>query len=280
MLNKTQIDDVLSVYTAKTANLNASILNYDDYCIVVDTMHLPKNSKQLQMQLTKPVKYIVNTHWHSDHIYGNRFIKQPNTLIVAQKKFNHTLKKEKAILNPKKAPAKPTLPLPEIIFDKTIILDNKLTLIHAPGHSFDSSLCYIHKSKILLAGDNVLQAPEGKISIPYFYWGNPFQHLKTLKYILKLNPKLIIPGHGKPVGTEKIKTDIFYLKNLLSMFEEFYTKNYKLSQNDFLQKAEQELNIDACLKSQNNQLWVYAMHALNLKKLYHDKQTQNLKPKN
>lgn len=59
-----------------TVNANSVfIINADDV-IVVDTTLTPGSAKELLAELrrltTKPVKYVINTHWHDDHIMGNQ----------------------------------------------------------------------------------------------------------------------------------------------------------------------------------------------------------------
>ena len=54
---------------------NVFIIN-DDHVIVVDTNGAPSITKEVLAALRrltgKPVKYVINTHWHDDHIRGNQ----------------------------------------------------------------------------------------------------------------------------------------------------------------------------------------------------------------
>jgi glyoxylase-like metal-dependent hydrolase (beta-lactamase superfamily II) len=59
-----------------TVNANSVfIINADDV-IVVDTTLTPGSARELLAELrrltTKPVRYVINTHWHDDHIMGNQ----------------------------------------------------------------------------------------------------------------------------------------------------------------------------------------------------------------
>ncbi|WP_042200534.1 MBL fold metallo-hydrolase [Paenibacillus camerounensis] len=55
---------------------NAAIIDLGDSTVVVDTFSLPQAAellKQAAEQLTgKPVQYVINTHYHGDHHYGNQ----------------------------------------------------------------------------------------------------------------------------------------------------------------------------------------------------------------
>lgn len=59
-----------------TTNANSVFIINDEDVIVVDTTLTPGTAKELLAALrrltNKPVKYVVNTHWHDDHIMGNQ----------------------------------------------------------------------------------------------------------------------------------------------------------------------------------------------------------------
>jgi glyoxylase-like metal-dependent hydrolase (beta-lactamase superfamily II) len=59
-----------------TVNANSVFIINDDEVVVVDTTLTPGSAKEelaaLRRLTTKPVKYVINTHWHDDHIMGNQ----------------------------------------------------------------------------------------------------------------------------------------------------------------------------------------------------------------
>src|SRR5215210_2719213 len=59
-----------------TVNANSVFIINDQDVVVVDTTLTPGTAKELLAALrrltSKPVKYVVNTHWHDDHIMGNQ----------------------------------------------------------------------------------------------------------------------------------------------------------------------------------------------------------------
>jgi cyclase len=59
-----------------TTNANSVFIINDDDVVVVDTTLTPGSAKELLAALrrltNKPVKYVINTHWHDDHIMGNQ----------------------------------------------------------------------------------------------------------------------------------------------------------------------------------------------------------------
>lgn len=59
-----------------TVNANSVFIINDDDVVVVDTTLTPSSASEciaaLRKLTSKPVKYVINTHWHDDHIMGNQ----------------------------------------------------------------------------------------------------------------------------------------------------------------------------------------------------------------
>jgi glyoxylase-like metal-dependent hydrolase (beta-lactamase superfamily II) len=72
-----------------TVNANSVFIINDSDVLVVDTTLTPGSARELLAVLrkltTKPVKYVVNTHWHDDHIMGNRVLRDafPDAQFIA-----------------------------------------------------------------------------------------------------------------------------------------------------------------------------------------------------
>src|SRR5262245_23933199 len=61
-------------------NANSVFIINDDDVIVVDTNITPASAREVMAELkkltNKPVKYVINTHWHDDHIIGNQVYRE------------------------------------------------------------------------------------------------------------------------------------------------------------------------------------------------------------
>jgi cyclase len=72
-----------------TVNGNCVLIINDDHVIVVDTTLTPGSAREVLKELrkltSKPVKYVINTHWHDDHIIGNQVFRDafPGALFIA-----------------------------------------------------------------------------------------------------------------------------------------------------------------------------------------------------
>ena len=71
-------------------NANVVFIINDDDVIVVDTNITPSSAKEalaaLRKLTTRPVRYVINTHWHPDHISGNQVYRDafPGVEFIAQ----------------------------------------------------------------------------------------------------------------------------------------------------------------------------------------------------
>ncbi len=125
---------------------------------------------------------------------------------------------------------------------------------------------YIPGKSLVLCGDVVLSAGvNGGVSIPYFYWGNPYELLPALEMIRKLNPLIIIPGHGWIVKPDILDAHILYLEKLLKIYKEYcYSAEITYSGQDLPEALELE-NIVDCSKGAH---WTFRkMHLYNLRRL-------------
>lgn len=259
-----ELNPHVTILQAKNSLLNATVIENRDSLLVIDTLLLPKDSKELYdfcLSKNKPVKYIINTHWHSDHCYGNRFFDSFNPIIIAHQSFWNTINREKNVIAPDRPNIinKKLLRLPNITFTEQLELtDFQLIITHSPGHSDDSTRIYSSQHNITWTGDNVLNSNDEKIAIPYFYWGNGQELLQELNNLVSTNPKTIIPGHGLPCDKLKLAKDIIYLQNIL----------LKHSKNPSLSSELAHISLEECYPTNEGDVfWVEKMHLLNLQKL-------------
>ncbi len=271
MLKIIPVSDICTQIQSSSGLVNASIIEHPEHVTVVDTMLLPRDSRSLAEHLKtyhKAVKYIINTHWHSDHCYGNRFIANADSCIIAHEKHLETISCEKIMLTARKSIVeKSKLCRPHLTFDKLCQLDTlpSIQIKHSPGHSPDSSIVFLATEKLLMAGDTILNGPEDKIAIPYFYWGSHAEILDSLKNIQKMEIETIIPGHGPACTLETLKTDIEYLEKLKTACDEIHQNSPAISKEKLIEICQNEIILTACVSGSNtDDFWVPVMHKLNI----------------
>ncbi|MBN2829674.1 MAG: MBL fold metallo-hydrolase [Candidatus Cloacimonetes bacterium] len=268
MLKKIEINDSVTIFQSKSGLLNSTVLEYSDYLVIIDTLLIPSEINELNLYIksrNKQLKYIINTHFHSDHCYGNPVLKQDATKIIVQECCMETLLNERNMLRKDRAVTIDKLKIlpPDVSFYDSFDVDNNIRILHSPGHTPDSTIVYLENEQILIAGDTVLNG-DG-ITIPYFYWGNPFQLLESIKRIQTYGFKTLIPGHGQPNNGDKLYQDILYLTNLIMIGERLISSKKLISEEQFLSL----IPASECIPgTKQEDYWVYKMHELNVLKLY------------
>jgi len=77
----------------------ATIILLDDGVLVVDTQNAPGTARAVIAEIRKltalPVRYVVNTHWHGDHVQGNRAYREafPAVQILAHRNTREDMEK-------------------------------------------------------------------------------------------------------------------------------------------------------------------------------------------
>jgi glyoxylase-like metal-dependent hydrolase (beta-lactamase superfamily II) len=195
---------------------NAGFVVTSDGVVVFDALGTPSLGWALLQQIRKVtdknIRYIVASHYHADHIYGLQAFKDhTGAVIVAQErageyKDNEETADEKASqrLDQRRGALFPwvdnntrVVP-PDITFrDRmTIALgDKRLTLIYAgPAHSSSDMMMLVEPDGVLFAGDIVQNS-----RIPHMNSDDvsTTQWLAALSEVEQLDPKFIIPGHGR-----------------------------------------------------------------------------------
>jgi len=195
---------------------NAGFVVTSGGVVVFDALGTPSLGWALLQQIRKitdrKIRYVVLSHYHADHIYGlQAFRDHTDALIVAQErageyKDNEETADEKASqrLDQRRAALAPWVDAntrvvpPDITFNErmTIALgDRRLTLIYAgPAHSSSDIMMMVEPDGVLFAGDIVQNS-----RIPFMNSDDvsTVQWLHALDEVAKLDPKFIIPGHGR-----------------------------------------------------------------------------------
>jgi hydroxyacylglutathione hydrolase len=157
-------------------------------------------------------KYLLNTHCHLDHIFGNRFIHKTYGLTL----HLHPLEKQVLDFGPVSGQMW-QLPFDnydgELKYidegDKIKIGNDELEILFTPGHS-PGHICFYDKaSKFLIGGDVLFNGSVGRTDLPGGDFATLEQSIKTKLYTLH-EDVIIYPGHGDAttIGDE-MKTNPF-----------------------------------------------------------------------
>jgi glyoxylase-like metal-dependent hydrolase (beta-lactamase superfamily II) len=193
----------IKIFTFNPVQENTYILyNEHNECIIIDPgCYFDAEKEELKSFITlhklQP-RILLNTHCHLDHVFGNKFIAEEYKLTLN----THLLEKEILEL----APASGlmfNLPFDnyqgEIIYlkegDFIFLGDDKLEVIHAPGHSPGSICFYCEKQQFIIGGDVLFQNSIGRTDLPYGNHEDLLKNIKEKLFKLPENVK-VYPGHG------------------------------------------------------------------------------------
>lgn len=192
------------------------LFNESGQCCIIDPgCYFPAEEKALadfieQNKLT-PV-FLLNTHCHLDHIFGNRFVHQKWNLTL------HISKQEKPVLDLGPATGERwQLPFENYDGDFTYIDEgdtiklgaDELHILFTPGHSPGSLSFYSKENKFIISGDVLFQGSVGRTDLPGADFNLLEESIKTKLYTLP-EDVIVYPGHGDSttIGDE-MKTNPF-----------------------------------------------------------------------
>ncbi|MHC0443438.1 MBL fold metallo-hydrolase [Flavobacterium sp. 3-210] len=189
---------------------NISILNGPDGLLMVDAgigVSKPNVSAAIKNISSKPLKFLINTHWHFDHADGNLWIKQEGATIIAQENTRKHLAVETRVDDwDYTFPPAPAEALPSKTFKDTNVMnfngEKILMKRYDPAHTDSDISVYFPKADILVVADTWWNGYYPFID--YNTGGSITGMIKAAKEnVARVTDKtIIVPGHG-PVGNKK-----------------------------------------------------------------------------
>lgn len=252
------------------AQVTAGVVVGPQWAVLIDTLALPEESIAIrdfvERELEVPVRYIINTHYHADHSWGNCFF--PDALVIAHTRCRELLEERgiPALESVKKQNATfrhVRIVLPHFTFHEgtlTLRVGKKnLSIMPATGHSPDGLMVLVDEDRILFAGDAFMP-------IPYIVDGDIEEITASIKKIGRMGLENIVQGHGDVILRGEIdaavRENLNYLANIRKVARAALRRR---SPEAFLA----ENGIEACGKSR-----VYLgglveeLHRRNLRALY------------
>jgi cyclase len=212
------------------SGVNAVAIVSGKRAVVVDNLYWPIDARRLFKRIRRwgvELEALVNTHWHTDHTIGNCLFDCPIWAHVTGPRY---LKRywPKWVGGPRdKRAGGLRLKLPDHLFQRRASLDLdgvELELVHVPGHTPDSIGVFLPDRRIFIAGDTVME-------LPFVYFGDSLEEIRSLRRIQRLRPKIILQGHGRPCSGSRLSGDIRYLQRIREQAGK--ARRAKLSRKEF-----------------------------------------------
>lgn len=147
------------------AGSNAGFVIGDDGVLVVDAFFNNDAAKALVSEIhrltPKPVRYLVNTHYHMDHTGGDQALRDAGAIIIAHKNERGWVRTDNVNLfgdrvTPELKARIAVLPLPDLTTDKdlTVWLGNRKVVVRTVlGHTGGDLTIFVPDAKVLFTGD-------------------------------------------------------------------------------------------------------------------------------
>ena len=201
------------VYVLTGAGGNIGLAVGDEAVFVVDDQFAPLTPRILAAIATitsKPVRFVVNTHWHFDHTGGNENMGKAGALLVAHENVRKRMSSDQFIeaLN-RREPAAPPGALPVVTFTDGVtfhINGDALVVTHSPrAHTDGDAIVFFTKANVLHAGDSFLSA--GLPFVDLSSGGSIHGIIASAERVIAMtdDQTKIIPGHGAIADRARVR---------------------------------------------------------------------------
>ena len=232
------------------AQVTAGVVAGPQWAVLIDTLALPDETLSIrefvEHELNVPIRYVINTHYHADHAWGNCFF--PGATIISHANCRDFLEQygvpsleEAKKHNPALKQVKIVLPQMTFIDGDMTLRVGKKNLVISPsfGHSDDGISVLVEEDRILFAGDAFMP-------VPHIVDGDVDDNIATIKEIGKLGLENIVQGHGDIILRGEIDAAVKDNISYLSMIKK---KVRAISRRKSAEDYLEDITIEECGKS-------------------------------
>jgi cyclase len=238
------------VYMLSGAGGNIGVSVGDDGIVIVDDQFAPlapKIQAALKGITDKPVRFILNTHYHFDHTGGNQEFTKTGSTIIAHENVRKRLAAGAGTKRFGPQPPAPKDAMPVITFDNqaTVHLNGEdIRALHFPnGHTDGDSVIFFPKANVVHMGDD------------FVTYGFPFVDIENggsvtgmiagCEKVLSMVPAdaKFIPGHGPLSSGDDVRKFVAMMKDTRAMVAAAIQKKMtadQMKQQKILAKYEEQ----------------------------------------
>ncbi|MFH9015684.1 MBL fold metallo-hydrolase [Streptomyces sp. NPDC017943] len=199
---------------------NAGLVAGDDgRAVLVDTAATQTRARRLREEVLRvtgtPPRTLVNTHFHGDHTFGNHLF--PEAVVVAHERTRSDMAAAGLHLTslwPDVCWGDIELALPEVTFRDALTLHAgsvRVELLHLgpAAHTTNDTAVWLPERRVLFTGDLVMSGVT-----PFCLMGSVSGSLDALERMRRLDPLVVVPGHGPVGGPEVLDANEAYFLRL------------------------------------------------------------------
>ena len=227
---------------------NPGFLVTSEGVVMIDTPQQPIDAVRWRERLQEygPIRYLINTEPHVDHILGNAYF--PGVEVVGQ--VGLQARYEQAVPELTSAerleiikqadpdsvwlfnhPDYPPNPPTRTFTDELTLHLGRHTIrcLHLPGHTAPQTGVYLPDEGVLFTGDNIFHRVK-----TFIQEADPWQWLATLKRIGEIDAAMIVPGHGEPCDRGYLAQQAEIIEAWIGAVEDFVRRG--LSEEEALKE--------------------------------------------
>ena len=206
-----KVSDNVYMLVGSGGNIGLSI--GEDGAFMIDDQFAPLTEKILAAVRTltdQPVRFLINTHWHGDHVGGNENLGKAGAIIVAHENVRERMSTE-AFMEAfnRTVPASPEAALPVVTFTDAITFHwngDEVHVLHVePAHTDGDSIIHFRHANVLHTGDTFFNGMYPFIDVSS--GGSIDGVIAAADTALKLcnDQTKIIPGHGELADADDLR---------------------------------------------------------------------------
>lgn len=251
MIQRERVADEVYVFQSDIyAQVNAGAVISQEWAVVIDTLPFPDETlairEFIEGEMERKVRYVINTHYHADHSWGNCYF--PGALVLGHELCRVNLEKY-GVPSLRKAWEEDTIfqktqiVYPHITMDsgflELIVGDKTLRFIELPGHSEDGIGVYIVEDEVLFAGDVWMP-------VPHIVDGDPQVMRESLESIGDYTLENVVQGHGDVILRGEVESGI---KDRIAYLDRIEEIVQEAAEDEYPGEALKEATIETCGKS-------------------------------
>ncbi len=223
---------------------NSGFVVGSDGVLVIDARYTPALAydflKAIRSVTSAPIKYVVNTHYHPDHTWGNSVFKEEGAIIIARPETREALLKYSPVyldLYRARGPASfdmlkdVKVVAPDTTFGNETAIDLGGITVElrylGPAHTAGDCVVIIPKGKVGFTGGLLSNGYHPNMGDPAADFDN---WISTLDRLAKMDVKYIVPGQGSVCGKKALETEKMYIGTLRKLCIEDIEKMVPLDQ--------------------------------------------------
>ena len=193
---------------------NAGFVITDDGVVVIDALGSPPLAQRLVAEIRKltplPIRHVIVTHYHADHVYGLQVFQALGATIVAHALGRDYIDSDTARLrlqasreelfpwvdeNTRVVPADRWVGIPDPHAETVIRVGRSDFVLRpvGPSHTPEDLVVFVPSLGVLFSGDLLFRG-----RIPFVGQADSGGWIRALDRMLTMDPKIVVPGHGPP----------------------------------------------------------------------------------